>query len=111
MANYGEVQNMTTERALHEQNQQLRKQLKDMKTQMQAIMANLEIMDAKEICAYYSHWGRFNHVIYQEDVQRRRRSSELHCHPLRFSKESKVLRSYVSQDIFLNNFVFSFSFV
>jgi hypothetical protein len=45
MANFGEVQNLATDQALREQNQQLRRQLEDMKTQMQAIMANLEIMN------------------------------------------------------------------
>jgi hypothetical protein len=47
MANFGEVQSMTTEQALREQNQQLRKQLEYMKTQMQALMANLGNMNAQ----------------------------------------------------------------
>jgi TolA-binding protein len=39
MANLEEIQNMATEQALREQNQQLRKQLEDMNAQIQALMA------------------------------------------------------------------------
>ena len=42
MANFEEVQNMATEQALREQNQQLRKQLEDMNAQMQALMMQLQ---------------------------------------------------------------------
>jgi hypothetical protein len=47
MANFGEIQNLATDQALREQNQQLRKQLEYMKTQMQALMANLGNMNAQ----------------------------------------------------------------